>query len=119
LFSAHVERSLERLRERNPSADVAAARQRLEEQSRVPLLPAYGAIAAVADGGVWVKDYVPPADEGATDRWMAYDVDGRLRGPIDVPAGFRPLYIDDEVVIGVIRDEFDVEYVRVYDLLNG
>jgi hypothetical protein len=97
-------------------ADEEAARRRAHAYQRVEAVPAYERIVAAANGQLWVKDWAPPAIEGATERWSIFAADGALRGGVDVPFGYRPLYVDDDVVIGVIRDEYDVEYVRVYAL---
>jgi hypothetical protein len=35
-----------------------------------------------------------------------------------MPAGFTALEIGDDFVLGITRDEFDVEYIRVYDLVK-
>jgi hypothetical protein len=43
-----------------------------------------------------------------------FDTDGRLLGDVPMPPGFTPLWIGDDLVAGVQRDDLGVERVRVY-----
>jgi hypothetical protein len=118
LVSAEIERRLAQMREQAAAnggdVDLAGQRRRLEGMPRVESLPAYAAVTAVQGGGVWVREYVPPAAESETATWSVLDGSGALTMQVAMPAAFRPMYIDDDVVIGVIRDDLDVEYVHVY-----
>jgi len=42
----------------------------------------------------------------------------RGRSHMRTPARFTPRYVDDDMVLGVWRDEVDVEYVRGYELIK-
>lgn len=100
-------------------ADAATRRSQLQAQTRVAGTPAYERVVAAQDGGFWVEDFAPPASGSEVERWSVYAEDGRMRGVVDVPTGFRVLHVDDDVVIGVMRDEFEVEYVHVYELVEA
>jgi hypothetical protein len=119
LLDRMVDVEIARTRAAGRPVDEAAARRLAQSYHRVEAVPAYGSILPVQDGGVWVQDWLPPAATPVPVRWSVFNAGGELRGAVEVPARFRPLYADDEVVIGVFRDEFDVEYVRVYELAAG
>jgi hypothetical protein len=71
-----------------------------------------------ADGNLWVGDWVsgfaPP--QRTPERWYVFDPEGRLFGEVAMPAGFRPHDIGSDWLVGVTRDELEVEYVEVYEL---
>ena len=79
-------------------------------------MPAFASLM-VADGGrLWVQEYVPGAAPSDETRWTVYDRRGRRLGEATMPPGFRPGEIGEDYVLGVWRDDVDVEYVRLYDL---
>jgi hypothetical protein len=74
-------------------------------------------------GAVWLQTY-RPRDMRASwtptfpepDVWQVYDHDGVWLGLVELPARFYPQEIGDDYVLGVWRDDTDVEYVRLYQL---
>lgn len=54
----------------------------------------------------------PPSAPGA--EWHVYDPDGRLSGTILLPGRLRPSEITATHILGVERDELDVEYIVKY-----
>ena len=120
LFRAWGDASLERraqfAAERGEEFDEASARKSIEESERAPSVPLYADLIADQAGGVWVKDYVMPGPDGRPERWTIFAEDGTRRGAVDLPPRFRPMYVDGDTVAGVITDEYDVQYVRVYTL---
>ena len=65
-------------------------------------------------GNLWVGHWVVPGDEVA--RWSVFDTDGRWLGEIDTPPGLTVKQITGDAVIGVARDDLDVQYVQVHRL---
>lgn len=65
------------------------------------------------DGGVWVslEEY-----SSETSRWLVFDAEGHRRGLVTLPGPFQIHDIGAEYVLGVYRDENDVEFVRMYAL---
>jgi hypothetical protein len=43
-----------------------------------------------------------------------HDAEGRLVARVRMPESFRPLHIGEDFVLGVERDDLDVEHVRMY-----
>lgn len=65
-------------------------------------------------GNLWVQETEVVEDEPSS--WVVVDPDGRLLGAVQLPPRFRPRHIGDDFVLGVWRDELDVERVRMYRL---
>lgn len=115
---AYIGRELERRRrlaeERGRPFDEAPARRELADQSHAPALPAFGALLATADGGLWVKDFTMPGGGAVPERWTIFDPAGRAAAVIDLPQGFTPMHVEADLVLGVFRDDLDVPYVQAY-----
>ena len=54
----------------------------------------------------------PLLDLGASE-WDILDSEGRYLGVLDMPHRFQPVTFEGDLVYGIWRDEFDVQYVRV------
>jgi len=65
-------------------------------------------------GNLWIEEY--RAEPSEPPRWTVLDADGQWLGSVATPAGFRVTDIGDDYVLGIERDEFDVEIVRMYAL---
>ena len=72
---------------------------------------------------LWVRDYDPTIHAvhvgglgrtGPGGVWHVFDHGGAKVAEVTVPEDFEPLSIDSDYVIGIRRDELDVESVRVY-----
>lgn len=70
-----------------------------------------------ADGEIWIGRFDPATGyssvQGARpDVWTAFDSQGRVAGTVHMPERFTPFELTPEGVLGVYRDDFDVEYVQ-------
>lgn len=65
-----------------------------------------------------LENWNPQLDQG-TPQWDVFEADGRYGGVIELPARFTPLTVSEDRIYGVFRDDFDVQYVRVYRLDTG
>ena len=79
-------------------------------------MPAFRSLAIQEGGRVWVEEFRVPTDVPMPSTWQIYDRRGLHLGQAVLPAGFRPTSISSDQVIGVWKDELDVEYIRVYAL---
>ncbi len=52
-------------------------------------------------------------------RYFAIDPSGEWLGAVNMPARFRLLDASEQYVLGVQRDEFDVEHIAAYELVGG
>lgn len=75
-------------------------------------LPAFQAFEVDATGRLWVKAYPAAASESAV--WYLFDAERRPLGVVRLPARFDPKRIYADGVLGVLRDEDDVEQVVFY-----
>lgn len=111
---------VERFRHDYLEAVAPEERPRLERIfARVPVpstFPAHGRILVDAEGNLWVAAYRRPGEERQT--WNVFDPRGRWLGPVVVPGRFRITTAGAGMVMGVARDEQDVEQVQVYSLVR-
>jgi hypothetical protein len=85
-------------------------------QRAVPLpdlLPAHEQILVDRLGKVWMAEYVVLDEK---PRWSVFDPSGRWLGEVAMPARGRITDIGDDYLVGVWRDDLDVETVRMYRL---
>lgn len=75
---------------------------------------AYGPVLVDRRGSFWVGSYALPQQQPAS--WAVFSRDGERLGEVATPERFQPVDIGDDYVLGLFRDELDVEYVRLYTL---
>lgn len=116
------------VRDEFPSSDVPEA-ERAWTESSLNALTGSEKVSVFWDflvddqGFFWVRDYDPRIhavpygglqSAGAGGQWSVLDRDGNDVTAITVPDDFEPRGVHGDRLIGVRRDEFDVESVRVY-----
>jgi hypothetical protein len=93
--------------------------------------PAFAQIVGGPGGSMWVQqlqtasslppeqreDYNPQQDIGSP-RWDVFDAEGRFLGVVTMPARFQPVRFAGDKIYGVQRDELDVQYVVVLNLVR-
>ena len=95
--------------------------------STVRTLPPIGLLLASRAGSLWVEriDLVPDplARQGTRvptpptpSKWDLFDPEGRFLGTVTLPPRFSPRVAGDRWMLGVLRDDLDVQYVVRYDL---
>lgn len=87
---------------------------------RVRTLPATGRLLVSRGGAIWVErpDLVEDPvllewtrEEQPPSYWDVFEASGRFLGTVRLPHTFDPRAVTDREVIGVLRDELDVEHV--------
>lgn len=76
-------------------------------------LPAHGALLADSEGYLWAAEY---SLEEESTTWWVFNADGRWLGAVAIPPGGTLTQIGSDFVLGVWKDELDVEQVRMYGL---
>ncbi len=77
-------------------------------------MPAYGNILVDDEGNLWVKEYSWGGNHNR--RWTVFDPSHRVLAQVEMPDGYRAYQIGEDFALGIWRDEFDVEHVRLYGL---
>ncbi len=80
-------------------------------------VPLFGSPFADADGNVWLPSYRPAYPEEGSP-YTVISPGGEWLGQVETPPRFRILDVTGELVLGVLRDEMDVQNVVVYELVR-
>jgi len=86
----------------------------LMERPVAPRMPGFTDLHYDPEGYVWAEAYTPSYEEGSA-AWV-FSAEGPLLGSVDLPPDFIIHEIGPDYLLGVWRDDFDVEYVRMYAL---
>ena len=78
--------------------------------------PAFNDFIVDPSGNIWVDNYRLPGD--SLIKRTVFDSTGRLLGSLDIPTGLRISDIGDDYILGVLRDEFEVEHVLMYEIIK-
>jgi hypothetical protein len=85
---------------------------------RAARFPAFDTLLVASDGALWLRDFVPEHEDDGVRHWTRITADGRaITTRLVHPASVRLLRVrGEEEVLGVERDELDVERVVRYRL---
>ena len=103
----------------DPSARV---RQLVSELPVPDRRPAYMDLKVDATGAVWLKEHRGGARDragGSPQAWEVFDAGGVWLGTVRLPPRFTVFEIGHDYVLGVLRDNLDVEHVQVLGLSRG
>lgn len=90
------------------------SRQMFDEMPRPETFPAYRSVRFDEAGRLWVESYPRPGEEHG--EWRVFDADGSFLARVVVPAGLDVQAIGRDWILGVVKDDLDVEHLRVYRL---
>lgn len=103
-----------------------AQRERILEESPVAdHHPPFLRMLVDRGGNVWLQErelahQLPPGSfqptVNATSRWNVFNAEGEWLTDVTLPANFRVFEIGEDYLLGLSRDEQEVEQVRVYAL---
>lgn len=118
LAAAAKQADLALLPTQGPAEMIAMLRQMTEQKwdsARMPeTLPAHGELMTDGRGGILIAETPLPGDTIA--RWIVFDAEGRVIRTIALPSRFRAMEFGADYVLGVTKDENDVESVELYRL---
>jgi len=110
-----VQRYRDQLAENIEDPDRLKRRLELVEKSPVAdSLPWIQNVTADALGNVWVTEYAAPGQESAAVG--VFSAEGEWLGTVHLPPNFRPLDIGEDYMLGVLRDELDVQHLVSFGL---
>ena len=78
--------------------------------------PAYAELLVDPLGAVWLELYRGGSEQDRPQEWLVLDAHGTWLGTVEVPDGFRVTDVTKDAVLGVWRDELDVEHPQVLRL---
>jgi hypothetical protein len=104
------------MRRFQPDLSEAALAADIREALYVPAhLPWIRSLFSTQDGEVWVQRQDPTP---AGVEWWRFGADLAPLGRVIVPAGLRLLAVEDGTVWGVEQDDFDVDYITRYRIVE-
>lgn len=121
LLAEYLEELRAMLRRANPDMGTAEFDQFMGQQAArfgLPAgtpLPLWVQLTGDAEGRLWLAEFTPTPLR-AVPRYTVLDADGLWLGTVTMPPGFRLLDANATAVLGVQRDEDDVEHIVVYPL---
>lgn len=81
--------------------------------------PAYNEMHVDPSGAVWLELYRGRSEQDRPQEWLVLDADGTWLGTVENPDRFSVTDITMEAVLGVWRDELDVEHPQVLRLTRN
>jgi hypothetical protein len=79
-----------------------------------PGIPAYSEMRLDPAGYLWVKRFQHPWE--TRGRWGVFRSDGAFMGHVDMPDALTVFEIGTDYVLGVARDDLDVQRVQIHEL---
>lgn len=92
---------------------------RLRNAVFAPTRPLFGHAFVDHNQRLWVSELPWPSRFEAPRRWIVFSPGGRWLGDIEAPEGVTLHDARDDRVLGLWKDELDLDHVRVYRLLDA
>lgn len=102
-----------------PSALPAFIRQLVEDLPAPATRPAYANMLVDPSGAVWLELYRGISERDRPQEWLILDADGTWLGKVEVPRRFTVMEVRMDRMLGVWRDEVDVEHPQVLRLTRN
>ena len=80
-------------------------------------IPFFSTPFADAGGNIWLPSYRPAYPEEGSP-YTVISPDGEWLGQVEMPPRFRILDVTGALVLGVLRDDLDIQNVVVYELVS-
>ena len=92
----------------------------LENAQYAETLPLFGSAFVDRDQRLWVSEWAWPAltDPPPPLRWSVFSADGHWLGDLEAPDRLRIVDSRGDIVLGIWRDDFDVQYVQLHQIIS-
>lgn len=102
-----------------PEAMPAFLRRMVEDFPTPATRPAYADILVDPSGAIWLQLHRGTSEQDQPEEWLVLDADGTWLGTVEIPDRFTISDITMETVLGVWRDELDVDHPQVLRLTRN
>lgn len=93
--------------------------RRMLESAPVPdQMPAFSGLLSDSQGRLWVREYQAPYED-VPQEWSLFDKEGVWIGTVSMPDRFDVRAFGETEVLGVWRDELNVQHFQVYGMDPG
>lgn len=99
-----------------PAAVPPFIRQLVEDLPAPATRPAYANMLVDPSGAVWLELFRGVSEQDRPQEWLILDADGTWLGTVEVPDRFTLMEVRMDTMLGVWRDELDVEHPQVLRL---
>lgn len=79
--------------------------------------PVFEDLAVDSLGRVWVKEY-PQTTSRENAVWLVIEGEGQATATVQLPENVRPMQIGRNYILGLVRDELEVQSVREYEVVS-
>lgn len=107
----------ERLEDLTDANEIREQRAQMSELPVPDFVAPYQIMGADRLGDLWIGETLLPGENART--WTVLDPDGRAIGRLTMPDRTFPIEIGADYVLGVTRDELDVESLTLWRLHRG
>jgi hypothetical protein len=115
-IDAYKERQRKILEDRYRSRPEVSVQAQLDHTEFPDSMPAQARLMVDAEESIWEQKYNIPGD--TLDTFAIYDKSGAWLGRLTMPPRFRVSDIGADYVLGIWRDDDDVQFVRLYRLIK-
>ena len=119
LSDARIAAEREARLEELPSAAPPFIRQLVEDLPAPATRPAYADMLVDPSGTIWLELHRGVSERDRPQEWLILDADGTWLGTVDVPDRFVVMEVRMDMMLGVGRDELDVEHPQVLRLTRN
>ena len=111
-----VEREREALMPEDPTEVRPMTLEFLQDLPVPDRRPAYADLKVDPTGAIWLRPFLASSEGGGPENWQVLGPGGAWLGSVEIPADFSVMDVGMDYVLGVYRDELDVEHPRVLRL---
>ena len=94
-------------------------RQGFEDAPASDTRPAFDDIMVDPSGAVWLELFRGQSEQDQPQEWLVLDTDGTWLGTVEIPDRFTMSDITMDAVLGIWRDELDVQHPQVLRLTRN
>jgi len=99
-----------------PEGIPAEFRRVVESMEMPDARPAYSDLLVDSEGYLWAQEYRSRGAPEGPITWRVFSPEGQWLGSVQTPTRFSVFDIGSDYVLGVFRDDLDVEHVQLLDL---